>query len=57
MKEIKKGDWIEVKVNNNDRFFGCKLVGFTETGIDIWDQEGKADIWWKDIDVIKKQDD
>ena len=35
MKEIKKGDWIEVNIKGYVE--ECKVRGFNERGIDVWD--------------------
>ena len=52
MKEIKKGDWIEVDI---DGFVGeCKVVGFSERGIEVSD--GVKEEWWVEwgeIDSVK----
>ncbi len=51
MKEIKKGDWIEVKINGSVNT--CKVLGFNEKGIDIYDEWDKWLIEWRDIESIK----
>ena len=53
MKEIKKGDWIEVNIKGYVE--ECKVRGFNERGIDVWD--GVRDeyyIEWEEIDSVKK---
>ena len=59
MKEIKKGDWIEININNGfvDE---CKIIMFSERGIEVWDgvnEEEKYWIEWSEIDSVKKFDD
>ena len=55
MKEIKKGDWIEVTIR--DFVSEVKVLGFSEKGIDIYDEWDKHLLEWRDIDSIKKLDD
>ena len=53
MKEIKKGDWIEVNIKGYVE--ECRVRGFNERGIDVWD--GVRDeyyIEWEEIDSVKK---
>ena len=54
MKEIKKGDWIEVDIDGYVE--ECKVDKFSERGIEVWD--GVNDIekyWieWEEIDSVK----
>jgi len=56
VKEIKKGDWIEVNINNGfvDE---CKIIMFSERGIEVWDgvnDEEKYWVEWEEINSIKK---
>ena len=54
MKEIKKGDWIEININNGfvDE---CKIIMFSERGIDVWDGVNEEYyIEWEEIDSVKK---
>ncbi len=54
MKEIKKGDWIEVNING---FVDeCKVIKFSERGIEVWDGvnvDEKYYIEWEEIDSVK----
>jgi len=55
MKEIKKGDWIEVSIKGYVE--ECKVRGFSERGIEVWDgvnDEEKYYIEWEEIDSVKK---
>ena len=52
MKEIKKGDWIEVKIGGYVE--ECKVKEFNERGIDVWDGvEEEWHIAWKEINSVK----
>jgi len=54
MKEIEKGDWIEVNINNGF-VEECKVRGFSERGISVWDGIGEEwDIDWEEINSVKK---
>ena len=58
MKEIKKGDWIEVNIKGYVE--ECKVIMFSERGIEVWDgvnEEEKYWIEWSEIDSVKKFDD
>ena len=53
MKEIKKGDWIEVNIKGYVE--ECKVRGFNERGIDVWDGvKEEYYIEWEEIDSVKK---
>ena len=53
MKEIKKGDWIEVNIKGYVE--ECKVRGFNERGIDVWDGVNEEYyIEWEEIDSVKK---
>ena len=59
MKEIEKGDWIEVSIKG--RFEECKVIKFheghepSERGIDVWDGVNEEYyIEWEEIDSVKK---
>ena len=52
MQEIEKGDWIEVTIG--DHVSVCRVLGFSEKGIDIFDEWDKWLVEWRDIDSIKK---
>jgi hypothetical protein len=53
MKEIKKGDWIEVNIKGYVE--ECKVRGFNERGIDVWDGvREEYYIEWEEIDSVKK---
>lgn len=53
MKEIKKGDWIEVNIKGYVE--ECKVIMFNERGIDVWDGvREKYYIEWEEIDSVKK---
>ena len=60
MKEIKKGDWIEVidGISKLDGFVDeCKIIMFSERGIEVWDgvnDEEKYWVEWEEINSIKK---
>ena len=53
-KTINIGDWIEVKINGSVN--NCRVLGFNEKGIDIYDEWDKFLIEWRDIDSIKVVD-
>ena len=53
MKEIKIGDWIEVKFVIQDYVREIKVLGFCEKGIEIYDDYDKHLLEWRDIDSIK----
>ena len=52
MREIIKGDWIEVNIN--DYVEECKVLGFSERGIEVSDGV-KEEYWieWEEIDSVK----
>ena len=53
MKEIKKGDWIEVNIKGYVE--ECRVRGFNERGIDVWDGVNEEYyIEWEEIDSVKK---
>ena len=53
MKEIKKGDWIEVNIKGYVE--ECKVIMFSERGIDVWDGvREEYYIEWEEIDSVKK---
>ena len=53
MKEIEKGDWIEVNIKGYVE--ECKVRGFNERGIDVWDGVNEEYyIEWEEIDSVKK---
>jgi hypothetical protein len=53
MKEIKKGDWIEVSIKGYVE--ECRVRGFNERGIDVWDGvREEYYIEWEEIDSVKK---
>ena len=53
MKEIKKGDWIEVNIKGYVE--ECRVRGFNERGIDVWDGvREEYYIEWEEIDSVKK---
>mgnify|MGYP003123713754 CR=1 FL=1 len=53
MKEIEKGDWIEVDIKGYVE--ECKVRGFNERGIDVWDGVSEEYyIEWEEIDSVKK---
>ena len=55
MKEIKKGDWIEVNIKGYVE--ECRVRGFNERGIDVWDGVNDVEkyyIEWEEIDSVKK---
>ena len=55
MKEIKKGDWIEVNIKGYVE--ECKVIMFSERGIEVWDgvnEEEKYWVEWEEINSIKK---
>ena len=53
MKEIEKGDWIEVNIKGYVE--ECKVRGFNERGIDVWDGVNEEYyIEWEEINSIKK---
>ena len=58
-KEIKKGDWVEVKgsIGVEEYVVECKVKGFLMEGISVWDgvDEGWT-IEWSEIDSVKKLD-
>lgn len=61
MKEIKKGDWIEVTSNARYGEVGCveecKIIMFSERGIEVWDGVNDVEkywIEWEEIDSVKK---
>ena len=52
MKEIKRGDWIEVNINGYVE--ECKVIMFNERGIDVWDGvREEYYIEWEEIDSVK----
>ncbi len=53
MKEIKIGDWIEVRFVIQDYVNEVKVLGFNEKGIEIYDDYAKHLLEWRDIDSIK----
>jgi hypothetical protein len=55
MKEIKKGDWIEVNIKGYVE--ECKVIMFSERGIEVWDGVNDVEkyyIEWEEIDSVKK---
>ena len=53
MKEIEKGDWIEVNIKGYVE--ECRVRGFNERGIDVWDGVNEEYyIEWEEIDSVKK---
>jgi hypothetical protein len=53
MKEIEKGDWIEVNIKGYVE--ECRVRGFNERGIDVWDGvREEYYIEWEEIDSVKK---
>ena len=55
MKEIKKGDWIEVKIKGYVE--ECKVIMFSERGIEVWDGVNDVEkywVEWEEIDSVKK---
>jgi len=56
MKEIEKGDWIEVNINNGE-LYECKILMFNERGIEVWDGVNEGEVYgieWEEINSIKK---
>ena len=53
MKEIKIGDWVEVRFVIQDYVNEVKVLGFNEKGIEIYDDYAKHLLEWRDIDSIK----
>ena len=54
MKEIKKGDWVEVNINGYVE--ECKVEGFSVRGIEVWDGVNDVEkyyIDWEEIDSVK----
>jgi len=55
MKEIKKGDWIEVNIKGYGE--ECKVIMFSERGVEVWDgvnEEEKYWVEWEEINSVKK---
>ena len=55
MKEIEKGDWIEVNIKGYVE--ECKVIMFSERGIEVWDGVNDVEkyyIEWEEIDSVKK---
>ena len=55
MKEIKKGDWIEVNIKGYVE--ECKVIMFSERGIEVWDGVNDVEkywVEWEEINSIKK---
>tara|TARA_R110002020_G_scaffold7330_13_gene30987 strand:- start:24 stop:203 length:180 start_codon:yes stop_codon:yes gene_type:complete len=55
MKEIKRGDWIEVTFVSQDCVKEVKVLGLNEKGIEIYDFDEWDNflIEWKEIDSVK----
>ena len=55
MQEIEKGDWIEVNIKG---FVDeCKVIMFSERGIEVWDGVNDGEkywVEWEEINSIKK---
>ena len=54
VKEIKKGDWVEVNINGYVE--ECKVIEFSERGIEVWDgvkENERYYIEWEEIDSVK----
>ena len=53
-KRINIGDWIEVTIKGKG--YNVKVLGFSEKGIDIYDEWDKHLLHWRDIETIKVEE-